>query len=82
MLAHGGDACDVILQQVAADLALDGAEALLEVVVGLLQEVGDGEVQVDAPSIAGYAWIVAAKQLVERQPRAPGLQIPQRHIKR
>ena len=55
MLAHRRDPRDIRFQIRPADLHLDGAKALGEIAVGLLQQRLDGEIEVDAAGIAGHA---------------------------
>ena len=82
MLAHRLHARDVGCEIRAADLHLDGAKALGEIVVGLLQQRLDGKIEVDAAGVTGHAGIEAAEQTKQRQIGAARLQVPQRDIER
>ena len=82
MFSHRRDPRDVGFEIGPAGLHLDGAKAFGEIAVGLLEQRLDGEVEVDAAGIAGDARVEAAEQLVQRQFRAPRLQIPQRDVER
>jgi hypothetical protein len=72
--------CCVGFELGPADLHLDGAKAFGEIAVGLLQQRLDREIEVDAAGIAGHARIEPAEQSIQRQFRAPRLQIPQRDV--
>src|SRR5437016_9181029 len=80
VLAHGADALDVFGQVLAADLHFDGAKSLAEIVVGLAEQIVERQVEIDAAGIAGYARIIAAEELPERQVGAPRLEVPERHV--
>ena len=80
MLAHGLHARHVLRQLRAAHFHLDGAEPLLQVVVGLCQQLVQREIQVDAAGVAGHLRVVAAQQGPQRDAEAARLQIPQRDV--
>ena len=61
MFAHRLHARDVGREIRAADLHLDGAKALGDVVLGLLQKRLDGEVEVDAAGVTRHAGVEAAE---------------------
>ena len=82
MFSHRLHARDVGGEIRAAHLHLDGAKALGEIVVGLLEQRLDGKVEVDAAGIAGHAGVEAAEQTEQRQTGAPRLQVPQGDIER
>ena len=82
MIAHRLHARDVGGEIRAADLHLDGAKALGEIVVGLLEQRLDGKIEIDAAGITGHAGVEAAEQTEQRQTGAPRLQVPQRDIER
>ena len=69
MLAHRPDACDVGGKIGPADLHLDGAKALGEIVIGLFQQRLDRQIEIDAAGIAGHAGIETAQQTKQRQAR-------------
>ena len=78
--AQSLDALDILRHARAARLHLDSPEAFGEIGVMLLDEIVDGEMKVDAASIAGHGGIMTAEQAPERQVRPARLEIPQRHV--
>ena len=82
MLAHCLHARDIGSEIGATNLHLDGAKALGEIVVRLLQQRLHGEVEVDAASVTGYASVEAAEQTKQRHIGTARLQVPQGYIER
>jgi hypothetical protein len=77
VLAHRREPRDVFAEALAAHLHLDGAKALLQVGVGLGEQLVERQVEVHAARVARHARAMPAEQLPQRHVRAPGLQVPQ-----
>src|ERR1019366_4374793 len=60
MIAHRPYTGDIRCQIRATHLHLDGAKALAEVVVSLLQQILDGKIEIDATGVTRYAAIESA----------------------
>src|SRR5262249_15185085 len=82
MVPHRLHACDIGRKIRAAHLHLDGAEALGEIVVRLLQQALHREIKVDPAGITRYTGIEAPKQTKQRKVHAPRLEVPQRDVER
>ena len=61
MIAHGPYTGYIGCQILAADLHLDGTKTFAEVVIRLLQQIFDGEIEIDATGVTGYVPIESAQ---------------------
>jgi hypothetical protein len=76
MSPHGFDTLDVLRQPLAADFHLDGAKSLGQIVVGLPQQLVEGEIEIDTAGIARDSRIKSAEKIPERQARALCHEVP------
>jgi hypothetical protein len=79
-VAHGGHPCDVLAECRAAHFHLDRPVAALEVLGRLVEQLGQGKVEVDAAGIGADARVVASEEAPERQVGAACLEIPQGRV--
>jgi hypothetical protein len=82
MLAHRLQALDVGCEIGSTDLHLDGAKALGEIAVRLLQKRLHRELEVDAAGVTGNPSVEAAEQTKQRHTGTARLQVPQGDIER
>ena len=76
MSPHGFDAFDVLREPLAADLHLDGAESFGEIILGLPQQLVEGEIEIDTAGVAWHSRIKSAEKIPKRQARALCLKVP------
>jgi len=82
MLAHRLHALDIGCEIGSTDLHLNGAKALGEIVVRLLQKRVHGEIEVDPAGVTGYASVEAPSRRKQRHLGTARLQVPQGDIQR
>ena len=62
MNPHGLDTLDILRQPLAADFHLDGAESLGEIILGLPQQLVEGEIEIDTAGVARHPRIKSAEK--------------------
>src|SRR5471032_2102379 len=82
MLTHRLHALDIGCEIRSTDLHLDGAKALGEIIVRLLQKRVHGEIKVDATGVTGHASVETAQKTKQRHIGTARLQVPQGDIER
>ena len=79
-LAHRRDPLEILAEPWPANLHLDRLKTLGEIVFGLLQQLVEGELQIDTTGIGRDVGIMAAQEAPERHAVAPCRQIPKRGV--
>ena len=79
-LAHFADPCDVLAKPIAPHLHLNGAKAFVEIILGLVQQLLDGEIEIDAAGIGAHLRVMPTEQAPKGNPGLLCFQIPQGDI--
>src|SRR2546421_12122755 len=82
MIAHRSDPLEILRKARPAYLHLDRAESLFEIIVGLMQQLIQRKIEINATSVSRHPRVMTAEQPPKRCPEPSRLQVPKRNIHR